>query len=249
MARRRRSADILLLSEMDLLGMAGALESSRLRGALSTANLTSEQVAELRAGLSRPLSVRRPLHPLLSHDAEIRTLTVGDYRSKDTTVQKISGWAATRGLNARTAAALEQAVDELLLNALFDAPQDANGRPRYVGLSPRQRLESKALPGEHAEVRYASDDKRIVVAVRDRFGALRRTTILNYLVRCASAQNARRSPIEEKAGGAGVGLFLVAGAASELLFRLRRGRLTEVVYVVYRERARPLRALIIDEFQ
>jgi len=244
---RRRAADMVLLGEPDILSLAAALENSRMRGAIATAGLSPEQVSELRVGLARPTSVRRPVHPLMSRDATTRSLTVSDYRSKDIAVQQISHWAAGRGLNSRTVAALEQAVDELLLNALFDAPQDANGRPRYVDLTPRQRLESKALPGEQAEVRYVSDDRRVVVAVRDRFGALRRTTILNYLVRCATAQNLRRSPLENKSGGAGVGLYLVAGAASELLFRLRRGQLTEVVCVVYRERARPLRALVIDD--
>jgi hypothetical protein len=239
--------DILMLAEGDVLAMTTALQNTRLRGVLSSAGLTPEQAAELRAGLSRPLSARRPLHPLLSRDASVRSLTIGDYRSKDTAVHQLSNWAAGRGLSPRSVSAFEQAMDELLLNALYDAPQDANGRPRYVGLSPRQRLDSKALPGEHAEVRYGSDARRIVVAVRDRFGALRRSTILDYLIRCASAQNARRSPLEEKASGSGVGLYLVAGAASELLFRLRRGRFTEVAYVIYRDRPRPLRSLLIDD--
>lgn len=238
---------MVLLGESDILSMAAAVENSRVRGAIATSGLSPEQISELRAGLGRPTSVRRPLHPLLSRGATLRSLMVSDYRSKDITVQQISNWAASCGLNSRSVAALEQAVDELLLNALFDAPQDANGRPRYVDLTPRQRLECKALPGEQAEVRYTSDDRRVVVAVRDRFGALRRNTILNYLIRCATAQNIRRSPLDNKSGGAGVGLYLVAGAASELLFRLRRGQLTEVVCVVYRERARPLRALVIDD--
>lgn len=244
---RRRSADILLVGDADLLGMATSLQNSRQRGVVATGGLSPEQVAELRAGLSRPFTVRRPLHPMLARQTGLRTLLVGDYRSKDTTVMHVAGWAASLGLSARAVASLEQGVDELLLNALYDAPQDASGKPRYVALSPRQRLESKSLPGEQAEVRFGSDPRRVVVSVRDRFGALRRGTVLSYLIRCATAQTARRSPLEQKAGGAGVGLYLVAGAASELLFRLRRDRSTEVIFVVYRERARPLRALLIDD--
>lgn len=244
---RRRIADIGMIAEPDILSLAMALQNSRLRGVMATAGLRPEQAAELRAGLARPLSVRRPLYPLLECDAAIRNLIVRDYRSKDTAVHEVSTWASGRGLSSRSAAALEQAVDELLLNALYDAPHDANGRPRYLELSPRQRLDRQALPGEQAEVRYASDSRRVIVAVRDHFGGLRRSTVLDYLVRCALAQTARRSPLEDKPGGAGVGLYLVAGIASELLFRLRRGRFTEVVCVIYRERVRSLRALVIDD--
>lgn len=244
---RRRSADILLVGDADILAMATSLQNSRQRGVVAAGGLSPEQVAELRAGLSRPFSVRRPVHPMLARQTALRTLIVGDYRSKDTTVTQVAGWAANLGLNARTVASLEQGVDELLLNALYDAPQDASGRPRYMALSPRQRLESKALPGEQAEVRFGADSRRVVVSVRDRFGTLRRGTVLSYLIRCATAQSARRSPLEQKAGGAGVGLYLVAGAASELLFRLRRDRSTEVIFVVYRDRSRPLRALVIDD--
>lgn len=244
---RRRSADILLVGEADILAMATSLQNSRQRGVVATSGLSPEQAAELRAGLARPFSVRRPLHPLLARQTAVRTLIVGDYRSKDTAVTQVASWGASLGLSARTVDSLEQGVDELLLNALYDAPQDGSGKPRYVGLSPRQRLESKSLPGEQAEVRFGADQRRVVVSVRDRFGSLRRGTILSYLIRCATAQTSRRSPLEQKAGGAGVGLYLVAGAASELLFRLRRDRSTEVIFVVYRERARPLRALVIDD--
>ncbi len=244
---RRRSSDIILLDESDLLRLFTALQNSRQRGVLSTVGLSLAQAAQLRAELCRPRSLRRPLHPLLDRAATIHRLFVGDYRSKDSAVHRIGNWAAECGLNSRGIAALEQAADELLLNALFDAPHDANGRPRYVGLSPRQRVSSKMLPGEQAEVLYASDKRRVIVSVRDCFGALRRATVLNYLIRCAADQNARRSPLEAKAGGSGVGLSLIAGAASELFFRLRRGQLTEVSYVIYYERARPLRALLIDD--
>ena len=54
--------------------------------------------------------------------------------------------------------------------------------------------------------------------------------MLDYLIRCATAQARHASPLEQKKSGAGVGLFLTAMAASELLFRLWRGRLTEIVF-------------------
>jgi hypothetical protein len=86
------------------------------------------------------------------------------------------------------------------------------------------------------------------VAVRDPFGSLRRETVLDYLSRCAQAQAERQSPLSARSSGAGVGLFLIACAATELCFRLRQGRRTEVVCTFdMRPGGHQLRALFIDD--
>ena len=190
--------------------------------------------------------MRRPLHPLLLPQVPQHRLLVQDYAGKDAAVAAVGDWAASR-LPARLVASLEGALDELLLNALYDAPRGPLGTPRYGDLGPARRAALPAVPGEHAEVRWAADSARLVVAVRDRFGALRGTTVLDYLSRCAEAQRARTSPLERKTSGSGIGLFLVATAATELLFRLRRGALTEIVFALSSDRPRPLRALVLDE--
>lgn len=240
-----RREEMALCPEPDLLAMARALLDPDRRGALCTAGLTPEQVTKLAVRIGRAPTARRPLHPLVSPDARIESLTAWDYASKDAAVARVGDWAA-RLLPPRHSGAVEQALDEMLLNALYDAPQGQNG-PRYARVPPQDRVLLQSPPGEHAEVRFGSDARRVVVAVRDRFGALRRATVLRYLIHCATAQAGRRSPIEPKVGGAGVGLYLIAGAASELIFRLRAGRLTEVVFCAYRDRRGPLRALILDE--
>ena len=140
-----------------------------------------------------------------------------------------------------------QALDEMLMNALFAAPRNKSGGPRYGHLPASERIALVAPPDEQVTVRYGADARRVVIAVSDRFGALRAVTVLAYLLRCAESQRLRKSPIEDKISGSGVGLFLITTSASELLFRLRRGRLTELVFTLYRERSRPLRALVFDD--
>ena len=237
----------MLLPDSDLVHMTHTLAQSAARGVLCTQGLQPEQLTALRAGLSRPLSVRRPLHPLLDPQTTIQSRQVSDYRGKDYTVAEIGTWAAGFGLAPRFLAALEQALDEMLMNALFAAPRNASGGPRYSHLPASERVALTAAPDEQAVVRFGADARRIVIAVRDRFGALRATTVLGYLIRCAESQRLRKSPIEDKLSGSGVGLFLITTSASELLFRLRRGRLTELVFTLYRDRPRPLRALVFDD--
>ncbi|MFO0576620.1 MAG: hypothetical protein U1A78_21650 [Polyangia bacterium] len=242
------------LDEPDLVRMLKLLRErhgrSRRCGVVCTHGLSPAEAARLCARLPRPPTVRRPLHPLLSSQpgplARPQRLLVADYAQKDAAVATVGDWAAGL-LPARLVASLEGALDELLLNALYDAPRGPLGTPRYRDLTPAQRAALPAVPGEHAEIRWAADKSRVVFAVRDRFGALRGTTVLDYLSRCAEAQLNRTSPLERKPSGSGIGLFLVATAATELLFRLRRSTLTEIVFSLARDRPRPLRALVLDE--
>lgn len=114
------------------------------------------------------------------------------------------------------------------------------------GVLPSDRVLLQALPGESARVRFATDGVRLAVGVSDRMGRLRRRTVLDYLIRCATAQQRHQSPLENKNLGRSRPL-LTATAASELIFRLRSGRLTEIVFCQYLSRPRPLRVLVVDD--
>lgn len=243
----RRLSGLRLCSESTLDALIAAVSTDDCWGVLNTAGLTDAQLDVLGRGLARRRSARSPLHPLLAAGLPLQRQRVATYREKDLAVAALSDWSQSVGLPRRLVAGFEQAVDELLLNALFDAPCDERGQSRYMTDSPQQRLGITAQPGEEAELRYAADAHRVVVGVRDPFGRLRRSTVLDYFRRCAAAQATRQSPLEQKAGGSGVGLYLVLSAASELLFRLHEGQATEVVFTLYRQRPFTLRALWFDE--
>lgn len=243
----RRLSGLCLCSDSTPDALIAAVSTSDCWGVLSTAGLTDAQLDVLRRGMARRQSARSVLHPLLAPGQPLQRQRVATYREKDLAVSALSDWAQGVGLPRRLVSAFEQAVDELLLNALFDAPCDEQGQPRYMADSPQQRLLITARPGEEAELRYAADEHRVVVGVRDSFGRLRRGTVLEYFRRCAAAQATRQSPLEQKTGGSGVGLYLVLSAASELLFRLHEGQATEVVFTLYRQRPFSLRALWFDE--
>lgn len=234
----------------DLWGIVQALADARLCGVVCSDGMGAEEAQALARGLwmHRPPSVRRPLHPLLRQGARVHTLRVGSYRDKDRVVGAVAGLAREHGLRRAAVLLLEQALDEMLLNALYDAPVDGAGCPRYLHLPLAERLHVEAPAAEQALVRCAGDGERYVVSVRDPFGTLRRPTILAYLERCERAHREKHDPTLLRPGGAGVGLYLIARAATELLFRLQRGRLSEVVYAISSKGPpRPLRALLIND--
>jgi hypothetical protein len=82
---------------------------------------------------------------------------------------------------------------------------------------------------------YACDGKQFAISARDAFGSLQRRTMLRILHKCLHAQH----QIDRKAGGAGVGLFLMASAATSVYFNVIPGVATEVICTFDLEAAKP----------
>ena len=120
---------------------------------------------------------------------------------------------------------IEQCLDEMLMNAMYDAPVDARGNHVFSGIATRERLTMRT--DQAVAVDFAYDGTRFAVAVRDAFGSLARTTVLDHLHKCLHAPDV----IDRKAGGAGVGLYLITNAASAVMFHVVPGVATEAVCV------------------
>jgi hypothetical protein len=131
--------------------------------------------------------------------------------------------------------AIGSVCEELLMNALYDAPVDANGKQVFADIDPHDRAD-KPSP-RPVSIRYAATADMFAVAVRDRFGRLAKNTILSYIDKCLHAPN----QIDRKTYGAGLGLYLVANAAATYVVNVAYGIATEVVCTFDRGAKAPLR--------
>jgi hypothetical protein len=119
-------------------------------------------------------------------------------------------------------------ADELIMNAIFNAPRDNDGNAKYATLD---RSEDLLLePDETAVFRYACDGRNIALSVTDSFGSLDRDVIIRYLQRCFDGGPAE---VEEKEGGAGLGLHMVFNSITQLTFNIQAGVSTEVIAAFY----------------
>ncbi len=115
-------------------------------------------------------------------------------------------------------------AEELLMNAIYDAPIDAEGQPRYNHLP---RTVPVALePGEQGLMRYACDGMLLAISVQDPFGAFGRKTILNYLEHCYSGEAGK---LDKSKGGGGFGLLQIMETADLVVFNVRPKVKTEVI--------------------
>lgn len=133
------------------------------------------------------------------------------------------------GVAERSAARAGEVAHELLTNALYTAPVDERGRPRFShDRSAAIHLEAHEVP----VLEVAFDGQMLVIEVTDRFGRLREDQLLASLVRGIDNQSAADGPMLDVAnGGAGLGLGLVHASSVALVVEVDAGRSTRVAWL------------------
>lgn len=165
--------------------------------------------------------------------AEVRLTRLRDYAGRSRAIDEVLAYAEQVGVRGKVRAAIGQACEELLMNALYDAPVDGEGQLIFAEVGTRERLER--LSPRPVSIRYAQTPAGFAVSVRDRFGRLDKATVLRYLNKCLHSGDGQ---IDRKTYGAGLGLYLVVNAASHVVINVAPGMATEVVCSFDRRGAR-----------
>ncbi len=158
-----------------------------------------------------------------------------DFEGRSRAIQTVLDFAEESKMRRQVRTAIGAVCEELLMNALYDAPVDEVGKPMFADVDPHDRKETRSP--RPVSIRYAATDNLFAIAVRDRFGRLAKNTILSYIEKCIHSPN----QIDRKTYGAGLGLYLVANAAATYVVNVAYGIATEVVCTFDRGAKSPLR--------
>jgi hypothetical protein len=164
------------------------------------------------------------------HYARIR-----DFEGRGKAIDTVLEFAEQSKIRRQVRTAIGSVCEELLMNALYDAPVDASGKQIFAEIDPHDRTGVQSP--RPVSIRYAATEDMFAVAVRDRFGRLAKNTILSYIDKCIHSPN----QIDRKTYGAGLGLYLVANAAASYIVNVAYGVATEVVCTFDRGAKAPLR--------
>ncbi|MBP6628912.1 MAG: hypothetical protein KBG28_07395 [Kofleriaceae bacterium] len=148
-----------------------------------------------------------------------RRLTRSQARSA--LVHELSDHLHAAGQSARVASMAMLVADELLSNAVHNAPVDAAG-VAYRRDTPRDQ-DFALTEREAVALRWGCDARYVAIEVRDRFGSLRRDTVLAALAHVR---------IRETGEGAGMGLALAYRSCDHLVFDLAPGVATECIALI-----------------
>lgn len=167
------------------------------------------------------------LEKYLAWGSQIHEFQISNYEQKREALLQVAAHAKEVGARRPVIGKIESVVDELLMNALYDAPAIRNG------VSPSTRIAKTGEPDGHPDdaaalLRYACDGRYFAVSVQDEYGELHKEAILDHLTR-ARAERGRPRELDGSGSGAGLGLYFILSSVTRFIANIDPGKRTEVV--------------------
>jgi hypothetical protein len=143
----------------------------------------------------------------------VETMTAPIRRSadKDEVIEAAAAYAEKLNINPRLAGLFCTAVEEFSTNALYNAPVDDEGRPRFAHLS--RAVDVALEPGEQIDVTFCCDGRTLGLAMSDSFGSLGKEQVLDCMAKCFRKGD---DQVSYRSGGAGLGLYF-SGSSGEFV--------------------------------
>tara|TARA_R110002096_G_scaffold42143_3_gene113549 strand:+ start:27733 stop:28707 length:975 start_codon:yes stop_codon:yes gene_type:complete len=160
---------------------------------------------------------------------------LNDFAGRGKAVDTVLDFAKESKIRSRLRDGIGQVCEELLMNALYDAPVDESGVQVFAEIDPHDRVGT--CSPRPVSIRYAATETQFAIAVRDRYGRLAKNTIIAYINKCLTSDN----QIDRKTYGAGLGLYIVANAAASYVVNVAYDIATEVICTFDRKSKIPLR--------
>ncbi|MCB9652840.1 MAG: hypothetical protein H6729_01760 [Deltaproteobacteria bacterium] len=159
---------------------------------------------------------------------EVTEAKVRHTQDKDTVIADLEHFLDVVDCHSIINKSVLTTADELLMNAIFNAPRNADKQPKYAHRNRNDRFALTAR--EEVTIRYACDGRYIALSVSDNFGSLSRDVIFRYL---RDSIEGRTATMESKDGGAGLGMHMLSNAVTQLIFNVHPGNRTEVIALFY----------------
>ncbi len=204
------------------------LKNSKNFDSIVCEGLFSVESWPLLAELLKDISGQRfeKLGDLMQNTKDARVVTVTSAKKRHELKDEMV--AHLKSLKVRTTLTdrCYQVAEEMLMNAIYDAPINETGQSVYNHMSRKDEVLLK--PEEYSTFEYCAKDKIVAISISDPFGGLTREILINYLDSCYSG---RAGEINEKSnkGGAGRGLHIIVESADLTVFQVKRGKCTRVV--------------------
>ncbi|MBN2724589.1 MAG: hypothetical protein JXR95_11010 [Deltaproteobacteria bacterium] len=159
----------------------------------------------------------------LSEKDEVSYLRFKDYQGRQLVLDKVRDVARDMGLRRIRREHAVQAAEELVMNALYNAPREEDGNMMFGNIDPHKRVNMDSP--KPVSLRYSETQEGLYMAVRDRFGALDKKTVLAYISKCLYS----KEQIDRKTIGAGLGIYLTIRRVQSYIVNVAPNIATEVI--------------------
>lgn len=163
------------------------------------------------------------LENMLSPKAKIQTIKLTKTSQKQDAVEAIRNYVISAKFKGRLSSVIANAVDELLMNAMFDAPVDEMNKRIYTQTSRNTNinLEGKAA----VEMQVGFDENYLAVTVADQFGSLEKASVVTHMMKSYVDEGYK---LKLTSAGAGLGLGNVFRSGANFIFSCDQNVRTEV---------------------
>jgi CRP-like cAMP-binding protein len=128
------------------------------------------------------------------------------------------------GVRSSKLDSVKTVAEELLMNAVYDAPRGSDGKALYNHLNRTEKIDLS--PEHYSQFSFGTDGSWIGISVSDPFGSLDGKVIVNYL---ESVYQNRAGSLNQQKGGAGRGLHMIVEMSDLVIFNLKPQVKTEVI--------------------
>ena len=161
------------------------------------------------------------LEKYMAWGAEVRSYTLENASERDNAVTALARDVVAVGLPDRIGSLVSVIADELIANALYNAPVDPSGARTRVA-EPRER--SRALADRDVvTVRWATDARYLAIEVRDRWGSIDLPAVPSRL-----AAGGKQATTSE----GGMGMPLAYACCNQFIIGCAPSAMTEVIALV-----------------
>jgi len=150
-------------------------------------------------------------------------MEISSYEDKVKALDVLNAYAELAGARGPVRDRMALVAEELIINAMYHAPADADGKPLYRHMA-RKDL-AKLSFDRKVKVACASNGQHFAVSVRDAYGTLDKDVVVKFL----SKGTQKALEPEQRESGAGLGLVTALKNANKLVFNLSPGAGAEVI--------------------
>jgi CRP-like cAMP-binding protein len=166
------------------------------------------------------------LEKYLNWGIEVKEFAVTNSKERQDINDQVISHLTELGIRSVVRTRCQIVIEELLMNAIYDAPVDKNGTPLH---NFKARTEAIVLtPDQSGKLRFATDGLYLAISVEDPFGVFKKDTIFKYLETNYFADEGKEV-IHEGKGGAGKGLFMITESADLVIYNVSPRSKTEVI--------------------
>lgn len=168
------------------------------------------------------------INKYLMPGAEIHHSIIEGTKARNLLCKEVANLSEKYRLGSYISKLLYGIVEELLMNAIYDAPRSVN-KDKYGLISDSIAFELDK--NDQSILSYGFDGKIFATAVADPFGTMPRDLFFSYLKKVVSRNDSSKL-IDSKKEGAGLGLFKILYSSHALICNLNKNVKTEVISII-----------------